>query len=174
MPLKLSLKQIKNRAEHNLKRQAWIGNGRSYEEIIHSEHPDNFYRHQKGSINEHIKYDLEKQTIKIITDSWLGGPESKNIAKGLDYSCFSEDSSGVPHRLYSFFKLEVGSKLEKKLLLKKDTDQFEAILLPSGENRYKIKWERDLTEYLKKSVQDWKKIEARSKSYEHFLYFIMV
>ena len=59
-------------------------------------------------------------------------------------------------------------------MLKKDTDQFEAILLPSGENRYKIKWERDLTEYLKKSVQDWKKIEARSKSYEHFLYFIKI
>ena len=159
------------KASHNIKRHAWIGLGRSYEEILTDNHQDNFYKHQEGSINTHLKYDLEKEFIKIASDSWLGGPKSNPLAKGLDLSCFHSNSSAIPHRVYEFFNLTLGSNLEKKVILKKGSKEFDAVFLSKKDNRYVLQWDNKFTELLKESVPRWEGIEAHDTNYDSFLYF---
>ena len=159
------------KASHNIKRHAWIGLGRSYEEILTDNHQDNFYKHQEGSINTHLKYDLEKEFIKIASDSWLGGPNSNPLAKGLDLSCFHSNSSAIPHRVYEFFNLTLGSNLEKRVILKKGSKEFDAVFLSKKDNRYVLQWDNKFTELLKESVPRWEGIEAHDTNYDSFLYF---
>ena len=146
--------------------------GRSYEEILTDNHQDNFYKHQEGSINSHLKYDLDKEFIKIASDSWLGGPNSNLLAKGLDFSCFHSNSSGIPHRVYEFFNLTLGSNLEKRVILKKDSKEFDAAFLPKADNRYTLQWDNKFTELLKESVPKWEVVKAHDKNHDSFLYFM--
>lgn len=164
----------KPRVDHNKVRQSWIGNGRSYEEILSSEDPRNLYRLRDGGINTHLKYDLEKEFIKIANDSWLGGPDSYPFAKGLDKSCFSDHQTAIPQRLYGAFGLGRGLEETYPVVLRvgKDFDnEFEAALKARPGNRYELKWQTEFTEFLKKEFPEWVNLEAGDKSYQAYLYF---
>ena len=102
----------------------------------------------------------------------MGGPKSKPLAKGLDHSCFHSNSSGIPYRIYEFFNLILGSDNEKKVILKKGSEKYDAILLPKLHNRYILQWDSNFTDALKADVPKWESIEANDKSYDSFLYFL--
>ena len=176
------------RADHNIKRTEWIGNGKTYYQIKQDDHKDNQYLHRVGENNVnlegHLAYDLEKKFIKKSTDSWIGGPYDENdkfgvLAKIPDYSLLHDAVTGIPQRLYSFFKLEYGSKedidceigissiysfhdgqsevdyriFKAKFVAEKNVDT----------NRYILKFGLDLKDQIRKRISNWEGIQANKK-----------
>ena len=176
------------RAEHNIKRADWIGNGKTYYQIKLDNNKNNHYLHRVGennvTLDGHLTYDLKKHFIKKSSDSWIGGPYDENdelgvLAKMPDYSLLHDAVTGIPQRLYSFFELEYGSKedvdceIEMGPLYSSDNGQsrvdyliYEAKFIAEKNvdtNRYILKLGSDLKDQIRKKISNWKNIQTEKK-----------
>ena len=107
------------------------------------------------------------------SDSWRSSRDGDEVVKIIDFSCFKENSTGVPHRVCHFFGVKPKEEVELNLSLENKNQTFSAKIFTVKTGQMKLKWNYELTTLLREKLPEWEDIKPKQKpnlenGYIHF------
>ena len=81
----------------------------------------------------------------------------------IDFTCFKENSTVVPHRICHFFGIKPKEEVELNLSLENENQAFSAKIFRVKTGQMKLKWSHEFTNLLKEEIPEWEDIKPKQR-----------